>query len=51
MAMARTQRNPSWLFYGPQFPEAEEILAALHARSEAPEDDLHHPHFGNNAED
>jgi predicted TIM-barrel fold metal-dependent hydrolase len=44
--------NPSWLFYGPQFPKREEILAALHNTIKRhPKTTFINTHFGNNAED
>src|SRR5205085_5337229 len=44
--------NPSWLFYGPQFPKREEILDALHRTiARHPKTIFVNTHFGNNAED
>ncbi len=44
--------NPHWLFYGPQYPQRQEILDQLHrAIAKHPKTTFVNTHFGNNAED
>lgn len=44
--------NPHWLFYGPQYPQRQEILDQLHrAIAKHPQTKFVNTHFGNNAED
>jgi predicted TIM-barrel fold metal-dependent hydrolase len=44
--------NPGWLFYGPNFPKREELLAQLHrVIAKHPKTTFVNTHFGNNAED
>ncbi len=44
--------NPHWLFYGPQYPQRQDILDQLHrAIAKHPETKFVNTHFGNNAED
>lgn len=44
--------NPHWLFYGPQYPQRQEILDQLHrAIGKHPQTTFVNTHFGNNAED
>lgn len=44
--------NPHWLFYGPQYPQRQEILDQLHrAIAKHPKTTFVNTHLGNNAED
>jgi predicted TIM-barrel fold metal-dependent hydrolase len=44
--------NPGWLFYGPQFPNRQDLLDQLHrVIARHPRTTFVNTHFGNNAED
>jgi predicted TIM-barrel fold metal-dependent hydrolase len=44
--------NPSWLFYGPNFPKRQDLLDQLHrVIARHPKTTFVNTHFGNNAED
>ena len=50
--MDELNANPGWLFYGPNFPKREELLAQLHrVIAKHPKTTFVNTHFGNNAED